>query len=129
MYKYFTELRISREPAVIEGLNLNHTRTHTRTHTHTHKVDATTTATSSEQTTHASLTSSVTGDAIHFPDYSCDDASAVVDTCVYDRQPCILTAEQITALDALLPVELKYCHWKLKYKYVISVCVCVCVCE
>lgn len=148
MYLHFTELRISREPAVIEGLNLNHALMQQRVAASAplslprrpplksrplHRPGA--------HSAPAPPTAAPEGDAIHFPDFEDTPAasasaaaavtsavtsvvsavtpggySAAEDTRVYDRQPCILSAAQIAALDAALPPELQCLDWKLRYK-------------
>jgi len=115
MYKFFNELRIHREPAVIEGLNFNTTLNQETSNTGSQSGPSSTDSSDVSDSATATATKMVDiGDAIHFPDC---DSTPVEDTDVsFDRQPCILTAEQIEALDAQLPPELKYCNWKLKYK-------------
>ena len=101
MYKIFIDLRISREAAVIEGLNLNHVRSTKRWSDETddkYEHDVNDNKVEENSNKHK------------------NDLEQRLANMVFRRQPCILTADQIEALAAVLPQEMRYSDWNLKYK-------------
>ena len=118
MYRLFTDLRLTREPAVIEGLNLHSFRTTATTSASTTSTSSTATAATTipilpllESTEEGEDEGSGSGSGSVRPPLTMVDRP-------FTRPPCILSAAQIVALEELLPPDMRFCDWTLKYKCV-----------
>lgn len=140
MYRHFTELRISREPAVIEGLTLRtlqnngNIKTSSTFSTSTIPVSRSSNLSESKTTvrstpttiaTPASSGETTSDNAALIPAAGAGEGAGgqgafkegmVMVDRAFSRPPCILTASQIAALEVLLPPDMRYCDWRLKYK-------------